>query len=83
MRRLKTIEKRSVWWLSLRGVLVTFWGGPAPMALFIGFCSSLPAPETSQLSSKRFFFTELLVLLQKNPELLTMSRRFVVFSITF
>ena len=62
VRRFKTIEKRSVWWFSLCGVLVIFWGGPAPMALFIWFCTSLPAPETSQLSSKRVFFTELLVL---------------------
>ena len=80
---LKTIEKRSVWWFSLRGVLVTFWGGPPPMALFNGFCNSLPAPETSQLSLKRVFFWKLLCLLQKPPKVSERRLPFVLFCITF
>ena len=39
----KNYENRSVWWFSLRCVLVTFGAGCTPVRLFNSFCSSLPA----------------------------------------
>ena len=55
-RNRKSIENCSVWWFSLRCVLVTFGGGSAPVPLYNRFCNRLTASKNRARMIENCFF---------------------------
>ena len=49
LRSRKSIENCSVWWFSLRCVLVAFGGARTPVRIYNSFCNSLPASKTAHV----------------------------------